>query len=152
MHLSTRSEYRWTLAWCFRRPVRAITVGSVPTQGGKRVWGWQCALRLPPHPLLFVVVQSLKLCPALCNPVDVAHQVPLSSTISQSLLKLMSIELVMLSISSSAAPISFAFNLSQHQGLFQSWFFPSGGQIIGVSASASVLPMNIKDWFLLGVD
>ena len=28
-----------------------------------------------------------------------------------------------------------------------SWFFASGGQSIGVSASTSVLPMNIQDWF-----
>ena len=32
-----------------------------------------------------------------------------------------------------------------------SQFFPSGGQTIGVSASASVLSMNIQDWFLLGL-
>ena len=31
-----------------------------------------------------------------------------------------------------------------------SQFFPSGGQSTGVSASASVLPMNIQDWFPLG--
>ena len=31
-----------------------------------------------------------------------------------------------------------------------SLFFTSGGQSIGVSASVSVLPMNIQDWFLLG--
>ena len=31
-----------------------------------------------------------------------------------------------------------------------SQFFPSGGQIIGASASASVLPVNIPDWFFLG--
>ena len=31
-----------------------------------------------------------------------------------------------------------------------SQFFSSGGQSIGVSASASVLPMNIQDWFPLG--
>ena len=42
------------------------------------------------------------------------------------------------------------FNLSQHQGLFQSQFFASGGQIIGVSASASVLPMNSQGWSPLG--
>ena len=42
------------------------------------------------------------------------------------------------------------FNLSQHQGLFQSQFFASGGQIIGVSASASVLPMNTQGWSPLG--
>ena len=31
-----------------------------------------------------------------------------------------------------------------------SQFFTSDGQIIGVSASASVFPMNIQDWFTLG--
>ena len=31
-----------------------------------------------------------------------------------------------------------------------SQFFTSGGQSIGVSALASVLPMNIQDWFPLG--
>ena len=30
-------------------------------------------------------------------------------------------------------------------------YFASGGQSIGVSASASVLPMNIQDWFPLGL-
>jgi len=50
----------------------------------------------------------------------VACHAPLHSTISLSLLKFMSIELLMLSISSSVAPLSPpAFNLSQHQGLFQ---------------------------------
>ena len=45
-----------------------------------------------------------------------------------------------------------AFNLSQHQGFFpMSHFFASGGQSIAVSASASVLPMNIQDWFPLGL-
>ena len=31
-----------------------------------------------------------------------------------------------------------------------SLFFTSGGQSIGASASASILPMNIQDWFPLG--
>ena len=49
---------------------------------------------------------------------------------------------------SSSSP---AFILSQHQGLFKkSQFFASGGQSIGVSASGSVLPMNIQDWFAFG--
>ena len=48
------------------------------------------------------------------------------------------------------SPFSPAFNLSQHQGLFQSQFFASVGQSIGVSASASVLPINIQDWVPLG--
>ena len=32
-----------------------------------------------------------------------------------------------------------------------SWLFTSGDQSIGASASASVLPMNIQGWFLLGL-
>ena len=44
-----------------------------------------------------------------------------------------------------SSPYPPAFNLSQHQGLF----FTLGGQSIGVSASASVLPMNIQNWFPL---
>ena len=54
-------------------------------------------------------------------------------------------------IPSSVTPFTFAFNLSQHEGLFQ-WVSSSqsGGQSIGVSASASVLPVNIQGWFPLG--
>ena len=48
-------------------------------------------------------------------------------------------------------PYPTAFYLSQHLGSFQmSYFFTSGGQSIGVSASASVLPMNIHDRIPLG--
>ena len=52
------------------------------------------------------------------------------------------------SLSSPSPP---AFNLSQHQGLFQ-WvsFFASGGQSTGGSASTSGLPMNTQDWSPLG--
>ena len=41
-----------------------------------------------------------------------------------------------------------ALDLSQHQDLFK-WvmFFSAGGQSIGASASASVLPMNIQGWY-----
>ena len=49
-----------------------------------------------------------------------------------------------------SSPSPPAFNLSQHQGLFK-WVSSSHrGQSIGVSASASVLPMNIQDWFPSG--
>ena len=76
-----------------------------------------------------------------------ACQASLSITNSQSLLKLISIELVMpsnhlilccpLLIPPSIFPSISVFSMSQ--------FFASGGQSIGVSASTSVLPMNIKD-------
>ena len=51
-----------------------------------------------------------------------------------------------------SSPSPPAFNLSQHQGLFQ-WIGSShpGGQSIGASASASALPINIQDWFPLGL-
>ena len=44
-----------------------------------------------------------------------------------------------------------SLNLSQHQGSFlMSQLFASGGQSMGASASASVLPMNIQAWSPLG--
>ena len=54
-------------------------------------------------------------------------------------------------ISSSVVPFSSCLQSFPASGSFSmSWFFASGGQSIGVSASASVLPMNIQDWFPLG--
>ena len=54
-------------------------------------------------------------------------------------------------ISSSVIPFSSCLQSFPASGSFQiSQFFTSGGQSIGVSASASVLPMNIQDWFPLG--
>ena len=51
-------------------------------------------------------------------------------------------------LSSSLPP---AFNLAQHQGLFQ--WVSSSHQVakVLVSASVSALPMHVKDWFLLGL-
>ena len=55
-------------------------------------------------------------------------------------------------ISSSVVPFSSCLHSFPASGSFQmSQFFASGGQCIGVSASSSVLPMNIQDWFLLGL-
>ena len=54
-------------------------------------------------------------------------------------------------ISSSVIPLSSCPQSFAASGSFQmSQFFTSGGQSIGVSPSASVLPMNIQDWFPLG--
>ena len=80
-------------------------------------------------------------------------QASLSITISRSLLRLMSIESVMpsnrlilcypLLLLPSIFPASESFPMS--------WLFASGGQSIGASASASVLPINIQGWFILGL-
>ena len=54
-------------------------------------------------------------------------------------------------ISSCVIPFCSCLQSLPASGSFQmSQFFTSGGQSIGGSASASVLPMNIQDWFPLG--
>ena len=86
------------------------------------------------------------------TPWTVARQASLSIANLQSLLKLTSIESVCHpTISSSVAPFSSCLQSFPASGSFQmSQLFSSGGQSIGVSASASVLPKNIQDWFPLG--
>ena len=55
-------------------------------------------------------------------------------------------------ISSSVIPFSSCLQSFPASGSFPiSQFFTSGGQCIGASASASVLPMNIQDWFPFGL-
>ena len=100
------------------------------------------------HTQFSSVTQS---CPTLCDRIDYSMLV-LSIKNSWSLLKLMSIESVMpsnhlilcrpLLLLPSIFPSIRVFQMSQ--------FFTSGGQRIGVSASTSVFPMNIQDWFPLG--
>ena len=54
-------------------------------------------------------------------------------------------------ISSSIVPFSSCLQSFPGSGSFpMSQFFSSGGQSMGISASVSVLPMNIQDWFPLG--
>ena len=100
-----------------------------------------------------------QLCPTFCDPQDCSKPGFLSFTISLSLLRLMSIESMILSNHLiSHPPFPPALNLCQHQGIYQlvgslqiSQLFASGGQSIGASVSASVLPMNMQDWFPLGL-
>ena len=93
-----------------------------------------------------IVVQSLSRVQLSVTPWTSAPQASLSFTISWSLFKLMSIELMMpsshlilchlLYLLPSFFPASGAFSVN--------WRFASGGQSIGTSASVSVLPMNIQ--------
>ena len=55
-----------------------------------------------------------------------------------------------LTISSSVTPFSHLRLFPASWSFQMSRFFISGGQSIGISASASVLPVNIQDWFTLG--
>ena len=54
-------------------------------------------------------------------------------------------------ISSSVIPFSHLQSFPTSGSFPMSQFFASDGQSIGVSTSASVLPMNIQDWFPLGL-
>ena len=55
-------------------------------------------------------------------------------------------------ISSCVIPFTSCLQSFPASGSFsKSQFFTSGGQSIGALASASVLPMNIQDWFPLGL-
>ena len=81
-------------------------------------------------------------CTTLCNPWTAARQASLSITNSRSLLRLISIELVM--------PSNHLILCHPLLSRLQS-FFASDGQSIGASASASVFPVNIQDWFPLGL-
>ena len=101
--------------------------------------------------ILHAVVQSLNPLWLFATPWTAACQAPLSSAVSQSLLKFMSIDSVMLSnhlilcclLLLQSFPASGSFSMSQ--------LFSSGGQGIGASPSVLVLPMNIQGEFHLGL-
>ena len=100
----------------------------------------------------FSSVQSLSHVWLFAAPWTAARQASLSITKSQSLPKPMSMESVMppnhlilccpLLLSPSIFPSIRVFSNES--------VFTTGGQSVGVSASASVLSMNIQDWFPLG--
>ena len=99
-----------------------------------------------------IVVQSVSHVQFFATPWTAACQGSLSFIVSQSSLKPMSIELEMPSnhlilcrplLFLQSFPASGSFPMSQ--------FFTSGGQSIGALAAASVLSVNIQDWFPLGL-
>ena len=101
---------------------------------------------------LFSSVQSLSCIRLFSTPWIAAHQASLSITISRVHSNscppsrwchpAISSSVIPFSSCPQSLPASESFPMSQ--------FFASGGQSIGVSASTSVLPMNIQDWFPLG--
>ena len=94
-----------------------------------------------------VAIQSLSHVWLFATPWAEACKASQSFTVSRSLLKLMSIESMMpsnhLILCRPLLLLPSTFPNVSH-------LFASGGQSIGASASASVLPMNIQDWFPLG--
>ena len=101
--------------------------------------------------LVVVVVQSLSCVWLFATPWTAARQASMSFTISWSLLKLMSIESEMPSNHDILChPFSHLQSFPASGSFPTSQFFTSGGQSMGVSASASVLTMNTQEWFPLG--
>ena len=91
-------------------------------------------------------------CPTLCDPID--HSTPLCPSPTPGLYQ----NSCLLSrwchpnISSSVIPFSTCLQSFSASGSFpMSQFFTSVGHCIGASVSASVLPMNVQDWFPLGL-
>ena len=93
-------------------------------------------------------------CPIPCDPMDcstpgfpVHHQLP---ELAQTHVHWVGDAIP--TISSCVIPFSSCLPPFPASGSFpMSQFFASSGQSIGVSASASVLPVNIQDWFPLGL-
>ena len=116
---------------------------------------WDAYSPSPPRQALCILcsVQLLSCVQLFVTLWTAARQASLPITNSQSLLKLMSKESVMpsnhlilchlLLLLSSIFPASGSFPMNL--------FFISGSQSVGASALASVLPMNIQDWFPLGL-
>ena len=101
--------------------------------------------------IFVVVVQSLSCVQFFVTPRTAAHQASLFFTVSLTLLKLMSIESMMLS-----NHLIFCHPLLPLPSIFprsfpMSQLFASGSQSTGESASASVLLMNIQSWLPLGL-
>ena len=99
-----------------------------------------------------VVVQLLTRVQLFAAPWTAARQASLSITNSRSYPNSCPLsQWCHLTISSSVIPFSSCLQSFESWGSFpMSQFFASGGQKTGVSASGSVLPMNIQDWFPLG--
>ena len=97
-------------------------------------------------------VQSLSRVQLFAPPRTAACKASLSITSSWSLVKFLSSWWYHSTISPSVFPFSSLLKSFPVSGYFPvSPSFASGGQSIGVSDSASVLPMTIQDWFPLGL-
>ena len=136
----------------FKMPDRN-SVSSLASFYGELILKWLYSALLD-APCLVIVVQTLKSCPALCDSGDCSTAGFPAFAISQSLLKFMSIELVMLSnYLILCCPLLHLPSIFPSIRDFSWWvnrqLFILGGQSTGASVSASVLPMNTHSWFPL---
>ena len=111
-------------------------------------WTWPCLKNM-----LFVIVVQLLSHTQLRDPMDCSMP---DSPVLYNLLEFAQTHVHWVwchpIISSSVAPFSSCPQSFPAIGSFPlSWLFGSGSQSIGASASVTVLPMNIQDWFPLGL-
>ena len=151
VHFVSYSPCISSLTWCIM--TYSLEKHFLTSQNSSMTFTWDYDFSFTDsYMCLLSSVQLLSHVQLFATPWIAACQTSLSITNSQSLLKLMSIELVMpsshlilcrpLLLLPQSLPASGSFPMSQ---LF-SW----GGQSFGVSASASVLPVNSQDWSPLG--
>ena len=138
------------LTWALKNTA-AVNIGG-------QVYIWTPALNsldvylgveLPKH----MTIQFSQSCPTLCDPMDCSTP---GFPIHYLLLELAQIHVHRVgdAIQPSHPVTSFCSCLQSYpasESFLMNQFFTSGGQSIGVSASASVLPMNIQGWFPLGL-
>ena len=145
VHLGPGLACAWVFLWSWRHQpgggtshghnAALILLTSMVTDHYSRCFPWKGSS-----------VQSLRRVRLFAAPLTAAHQASLSITNSRSLLKLMAIKSNHPTISSSVVPFSSSLqSFPASESFPMSQLFASGGQSTGVSASASVLPMNIQD-------
>ena len=142
------TSFRSYLGWCVGKAHPCWPVAGAIIALVLHSWAFSSVLSWPS--LCLVVLVYLLSCVRLfLTPRTTVLQLSLSFTIFWSLLKLMSIELVMPSnLSSSVVPFLLRLSILPASGSFPvSWLVASGGRSIGTSAS--VLPVNIQGWFPL---
>ena len=134
---------------CFLKPPilwHFVFAAQAKTLCWQSEWIVEKVSKVPKSELAYCCCSGAQSCPALCNPMDcgtpgfpVHHQL---LELTQTHVHSNSSSVVPFSSYPQSLPASGTFEMSQ--------FFASGGQSIGASASASVLPMNIQDWSPLG--
>ena len=100
--------------------------------------------------VLGVIVQLLSHCPTLWDPWTAARQAPLSFTLAQTHVHWVG-DAIPRSHPLSSPFLSCPQSYPESGVIPMSWLFPSGSQSTGASASAPVLPLNIRAWFSLGL-
>ena len=133
------------------------TVWEITSCDGLLIIFWKGTAVLPRGKLHFgslslIIVQSLSRVRLFVTPWTAALQASLSITNSRACSNSCPLSWwCHQTISSSVITFSCLQSFPASRSFTMSQFFTSGGQSIGASGSASVLPMNIQDWFSLGL-